>query len=139
MAITHRGKAVVEGTAGAFDLIVYPITQKGDLEANWEEEIVKDVHGGDAAWLARNLHYLANFSFKVVGDSAANAKAGAAIIAPLATVTLSAFDIAAFNGVYQNMSGQKIDLSNVTVADMSTKFRRYDDAAQAALAATVPG
>jgi len=136
--ITQRGKAVLEGIAGTFDVITYPIAQTGKLTQNWEEELVKDEHGFDAAWLERNVHYLADFSFKIVGDTAAHAQGAAVFLAALATVTLSGFQAAAFNGSYQNISGADIDLSNVKVADLALKLRRYDDTTQNTLSQTTP-
>jgi len=136
--ITKRGKANVEGIAGTIDVIVYPVAQTGDMEMNFEEEIIKDVRGFDTAWLARNNHYLSNFAFKLLGDTAAHAAAGGVFLAPFATVTLSGFDLAAFNGTYQNISGQKIDLGNTKVSDLNTKFRQYDDSTQNTLSQTTP-
>lgn len=136
--VTKRGKANVEGIPGSIDLVVYPVAQSGKMTANFEEEVIKDVHGFDAAWLARNLHYLNDHAFKLLGDTQAHAVAGGAFIAPYATVTLSGFDLAAFNGTYQNISGQEIDLGNTKVGDFATKFRRYDDATQNTLSQTTP-
>ena len=137
-AVTKRGKAVVDGLVGIFDLIVYPLAQTGKMSANFEEETVKDAHGFDVSWIARNLHYLNDFAFKLVGDTQSHAISGGVFIAPFATVTLSGFDLAAFNGTYQNVSGQDIDLANTKVGDMSVKLRRYDDAAQNTLATSAP-
>lgn len=132
-----RGKASVTGIVGAVDLVVYPVAQSGTSTQNWEEEIVKDEKGFAAAWVARDLHYLANFKFKMLGDTAAHAKS-VTFIAPLATVTLSGFDLADINGTYQNVSGAQIDLSNVSVADFATNFRKYGDATQNTLSQTTP-
>ena len=133
----QRGKAAVTGIAGSIDLVVYPVAQSGTFTQNFEEEIVKDVQGFDAAWIARNLHYLADFKFKMLGDTAAHAK-GVTFIAPLATVTLTGFDLADINGTYQNMSGAQIDLNNTSVADFATKVRKYGDATQNTLSQTTP-
>lgn len=137
-SVTVRGKAVVEGIAGAFDVIVYPLQQTGKMTSNFEEEIVKDVHGFSAAWLARDWHYLNDFAFKLIGDTHAHAVAGGVFLAPFATVTLSGFDLSAFNGTYQNVSGQDIDLSNVKVGDMNVKLRMYADGTQNTLSQTTP-
>lgn len=137
--ITKRGKANVDGIVGSIDLIVYPVAQSAKLVMNYEEEIIKDTRGFDAAWLARNTHYLNDFAFKLLGDTAAHAIAGGVFIAPLATVVLSGFDLAAMNASYQNISGQEIDLGNTKVGDMNTKFRRYDDATQATASLATPG
>lgn len=136
--VTKRGKASVEGIPGSIDLVVYPVAQSGKMTMNFEEEVVKDVHGFDAAWLARNTHYLLDFAFKLLGDTQAHAVSGGVFIAPFATVTLSDFDLAAFNGTYQNISGQEIDLGNTKVGDLNTKFRKYDNSDQNTAATTTP-
>ena len=135
--IVKRGKANVAGVVGAIDLVVYPVAQSATVEQQFEEEIVKDETGFDAAWLARNLHILSSFKFKMLGDTAAHAK-GVTFIAPFATVVLSGFDLADINGSYQNIAGQQFDLTNTTVADFATKFRKYSDSTQATLSLTTP-
>lgn len=135
--ITKRGSATINGVLGSIDLVVYPVAQSANLQQQWEEEIVKDTAGFDAAWLGRNHHYLANFKFKALGDTAAHALSGLAFIAPLATVVLSNF-IGDLNGSYQNVSGATIDLNNTTVADFQTNFRRYSDSTQNTAALATP-
>ncbi|MEI6077235.1 MAG: hypothetical protein WCS94_16765 [Verrucomicrobiota bacterium] len=137
VSIIKRGLASVAGIVGTIDLVVYPVAQSGSSTQHWEDETVKDNLGFDAAWLARNLHYLADFKFKMLGDTAAHAKS-VTFIAPLATVTLAGFDLADINGTYQNMSGAQIDLSNTSVADFATKFRKYGDATQNTASQTQP-
>lgn len=136
--VIQRGKAAVSGIAGSIDLIVYPVAQSANLTHNFEEEVVKDTTGFDAAWLARNTHKLADFKFKALGTTAATAASGLAFIAPFATVTLSGFATAEFNTTWQNISGASIDLNNTSVADFSTKFRCYTDATQNTLSQTTP-
>ena len=136
--ITRRGKASVEGINGAIDVIVYPVAQSANINFNFDEEVIKGNNGYDAAWLARNAHYLADFKFKVIADTAAHAQAACVFLAPFATVVLSDFVSASINGSYQNISGSTIDLANTSVADLSTKFRRYDNATQATASVTTP-
>lgn len=136
--ITKRGKAVVEGVDGALDVVVYPVQQSAKTNQNWEEEIVKDEGGFDYAWLSRNLHYLNDHAFKLVGDTAAHAATGGAFLAPYATVTLSGFDLAQINGTYQNISGAEIDLGNTKVGDLMLKLRKYGDSTQNTLSQTTP-
>lgn len=136
--ITRRGKATVEGAGGTIDVVVYPVAQSANINFDFDEEVIKDVNGYDAAWLARNAKALADFKFKVVGDTAAHAQAACVFLAPFATVTLTDFVSSSINGVYQNISGSSIDLNNTSVADLSTKFRRYDNSTQATLSTTTP-
>lgn len=139
MQITKRGQATVSGIPGSFDVVVYPVLQTGKLSQNFEEDVVKDFLGFDTAWNARNEHYLGDFAFKLLGDTQAHAIAGGVFLAPYATVTLSNFDLATFNGVYQNISGGDIDLANIKVGDLALKLRRYADAGQNNSANQVPG
>lgn len=136
--VIKRGKASIEGVAGAIDLVVYPVKQTVRHSQNWEEEIVKDERGFDAAWLSRNHHKLMDAAFKLLGATAANAASGGAFIAPLATVVLTAFDLTEMNGSYQNISGAEIDLGNTKVGDFMLKFRKYDDSTQNTAAITTP-
>lgn len=133
----QRGKAAVLGIVGSIDVVVYPVAQSATLTQGWEEEVVKDAAGFSAAWIARDLHYLADFKFKMLGDTAAHA-GGVTMIAALATCTLSGFTLADMNGTYQNVSGQQFDLSNVSTADFQTKFRKYADSTQNTLSQTTP-
>ena len=136
--ITARGKARVEGVVGSLDVVTYPVAQSGKQTFNFDEDIVKDNIGFAAAWSARDHHRLNDFAFKLLGDTAAHAKTGAAMLAAFATVTLSGFDVADMNGAYQNISGQEIDLGNTKVGDMMLKLRRYDDSTQNTAATTAP-
>lgn len=136
--VTKRGKANVDGIAGTIDLVVYPVAQSGKAQQNWNEEIIQGVNGFDEAWLARNEHRLNDFAFKLLADTAAHAATGGAFIAALATVTLSGFTLAEFNGTYQNISGAEIDLGNTKVGDFSLKFRKYADGTQNTLSQTTP-
>lgn len=137
-SVVFRGKAAVEGVAGTFDIITYPLQQTGKMTVNAEEEIIKDVHGFDTAWLNRNQHVLADWMFKLLGDTAAHAAAGGVVVAPLAIVTLSGFTLSFLNTTWQNVSGQSIDLANVKVGDFGLKLRAYSDSGQNTSAATTP-
>lgn len=136
--ITKRGKAVVEGVDGALDVVVYPVQQSAKATQNWDAEELKDEGGFDMAWLSRNHHYLNDHAFKIVGDTAAHAAAGGVFLAPWATVTISGFDLAQFNGTYQNISGAEIDLGNTKVGDLMLKLRKYADSTQNTLSQTTP-
>lgn len=136
--VVKRGKASVEGIPGSIDVVVYPVQQSGKMTQNYEEEKVMDVHGFAAAWLARDEHFLLDFGFKLLGDTQAHAIAGGAFLGPLAVVILTGFDLAAFNGSYQNISGDEIDLSNVGVGTLAKKLRRYSNVDQAAASIATP-
>ena len=106
----YRGKAVIAGIAGSFDSLLYALQQTGKATQNYEEEIIKDVHGYDAVWIARNEHLLTDFSLKLVADSEAHAAApvvavagtnttvsnlGQPFLSPLSCVSLGNFSPAA--------------------------------------------
>lgn len=145
--IFQRGKAAIHGVAGTFDVIVYPIQQKVKMTQTFDEEIVKDVDGGDVAWIARNERGEFNVGVKFLADTAAHAATpvsttisslGQPFLAPYATVTLSTFVLSALNGAYQNISGTEYDAENVKIADGDYKLRRYADPTQNTLATTAP-
>lgn len=136
--LTSRGKAAVSGLAVVFDVIVYPEPQSGDAALNYDSEIVKDRYGQDCAERARNAHIVSTFKFKLLGDTAANAKVGAAFLAPLAIVTLSGCDITEWNGTYIAQSGEKNSLTNAAIGDKDITMKRYSDPTQQALMASIP-
>ena|SRR5664279_4120000 len=136
--LTLRGKAAVSGLAGAFDVIVYPEPQTGDATLNFDSEVVKDRLGNDCAERGRNPHIITSFKMKLLGDSLASAKTGAAFMAPLAIVTLSAFDLADWNGAYSVQSGEKNSLVNTAIGDKDITLKRYTDPTQNALMTSIP-
>ena len=136
--LTARGKAAVSGLACVLDVIVYPEPQSADLTHQYDVETVKDRQGQDCAKRARNEHQVAAWKFKLLGDTAANAKAGAAMLAPLAIVTVSGCDIADWNGVYIVEPGEKNSLKNTEIGDHDLTMLKYSDAAQNTLMTSIP-
>ena len=154
-----RGKAVIEGVAGSFDAILYALQQTGKADQAFSEEVIQDVHGYDAAWIARNEHMKCNWALKLVGDTVAHAAipattvgytagtAGAAVsglgqpfLAPYSAVnfTASGSTPAAFTGTYQVIEGANVDLANTKVGDLNLVLRRYANPDQNTAANTVP-
>jgi hypothetical protein len=136
--LTVRGKASMSGNTATFDVILYPVQQSMKVSQQWEEEIVKDAVGQDAAWLARNEKYDGDLMMKLIGDTAAHAQAGAAFLGPLAIVTITACLVTLWNSTWQVVPGSDIALSNDKVGDISFKLRRYTDSTQNTLAAATP-
>lgn len=136
--IIKKGKATVEGTAGTFDVILYPLAQTIRASQAAEEEVVKDVRGFDAAWLWRNEHNTYDVGCKIVGDTVAHAKAGGAFLDLGSKVTISASDLTELDGDYQVIPGADIDLGNTKVGDITFKLRKYADATQQTAATTTP-
>lgn len=137
--IVKRGLASVSGVVGLFDVIIYPVAQSGKLTESYDKEVIKNVKGSDVSALGRNETYAGDFAMKLLGDTDTHAKAGAALLAPLAVVTLSGFEVAAFNGAYTVEPGGSIDLGNTKVGDIEFKLMRYTDADQNTLMTSIPG
>ena len=137
--LTARGKAAVSGLAGTYDVIVYPEPQSADMTHQFDSEVVKDRQGQDCCERARNEHQVGAFKMKILGDNAADAKAGAAFLAPLAIVTLSGFDIAGWNGKYTCQSGTKASLKNDNIGDIDFNLKQYVDPTQNNLMTSIPG
>ncbi len=142
---TLRGKAQVSGTAFVADVILYPIAQSLDLTQEFTEQIVEDEQGQDTAWRAYNEKYMGDIGMILIDKSAvgsttaSNAKSGAAFFAPLAIVTISTCDAAAWNTTFQIVSGSKIGNKNTETGTIAFKLRRYADSTQNTLAASTPG
>lgn len=138
MPRTFRGKAQVSGCAMTIDVIIYPVRQTAKLSQDFEEEIIKNDIGDDAAWRAWNEKYMGDLECALLGDTAANAAIGAAFQAPLAIVTITGCAVTAWNTTHQVISGGSVDLANDKTGRSSFKLRRYADATQNTLAATIP-
>jgi hypothetical protein len=150
--VVFRGLAAVEGVAGTFDAILYAVTQTIKVTQNFEEEVIKDVHGYDAAWLYRNENAEGDWMLKLMGDTAAHAAAPAqavsttAIIsslgqpfsAPGTVATLSTFTLTALNGVWQLRSGGDFDLANTKAGELTFKARKYANSNQETAIANIP-
>ena len=136
--ITKRGMAEISGIVGAVDVIIYPAIQSVKLSQSFEKEVIKNQLGFDVSASAKNEHATLDISMKLLGDTAANAKAGSALQRPLAVVTLSGFDVADYNGKYTIEPGSDSDLGNTKVGDMVFKLLRYQDADQQTLMTSTP-
>jgi hypothetical protein len=143
MPNTFRGKAQVAGSKFLADVILYPIANSLKLSQNWEEDMLKDEQGDDNSVRAHNEKYIGDLGMILVDKSststAANAKAGAAFFAPLANVTISTCDVAAWNAVYQVESGSDISQENTQGGKIAFKLRRWADSTQNTLMTTTPG
>lgn len=149
-SVTFRGKAAIEGVAGAIDVVVYPTAQTLKGTQQYDEEIIKDEHGFDVSWVSRNEHMMLEIGLKFLGDTAAHAAIpmqnsgsqvstlGQPFLKPYQTMVLSGFALAALNGTYQNITGTTMDFANTKVADGDYKLRRYADSTQNTGATTAP-
>ena len=140
----------MEGITGTitFNALVWPwLPQTGRFADNFEEEIIKDQHGADCAWLARNRHLMLDLGMKIVGMSAATKASLYANwpLPPYTKITLSGFVFATddlggggLNGTYQYLTGADLNLSFDKVSEAAFKLRKYVDPTQAALSVTTP-
>lgn len=144
MANTFRGKAQVAGVSGTFSApaAFYPLKENMKFSHSFEEDIIKDQQGNDAAWRAYNEKYEGDIGMRLVVVSGTNTFAAAAALAaeltPYQIVTITGCDIDAWNTSYQVISGSDIGLTNTTAGSMSWKLRRYVDGTQNALAVSTP-
>lgn len=143
MPNTFRGKARVSGSKFVADVILYPIANSLKLNQEFDENILGDEQGDDYSWRAHNEKYMGDVGLILVDKSstslAANAKTGAAFFAPLAIITISTCDVAAWNTTFQSISGSSLDNDNKNDGKFDLKLRRYADSTQNTLAATTPG
>lgn len=145
MANTFRGYAQVAGVSGTLTVAavaLYPLKESMKFSHSFDEDIIKDEGGNDAAWRAFNEKYEGDIGMRLVMTGSpstfANAKALAASITPYATVAIAGCDISSWNTSYQIVPGSEVGLTNTTAGTMSYKLRRYVDTTQNALATTTP-
>ena len=139
VAVTFKGLASIEGVAGGVSLnVIVWLMQTGRFNDNFEEEVIKDQHGFDTAWLARNQHTMADLGMKIVGASFATITNQTWPLTPYATVTLTGFVLSSINGTYQYITGADTNFNFDKVAEATFKLRKYADVVQAALSVANP-
>ena len=146
MANTFRGYAQVAGVSGTFSAPANfsPLKEGMDLTHEFEEDIIKDEQGNDAAWRAFNEKFMGDIKMRLIHTgsptSLAAAKALAAQLTPYQIVTLTGNDLGTiWNTSWQVISGGTIGQTNTTAGSMAWKLRRYVDTTQNTLATTAPG
>ena len=143
MANTFRGKAQVAGTKFTADVILYPIANDLELNQDFATDVVLDEQGDDYSKRAHNEKYVGDLGMVLVDKSAsstaANAQAGAAFLTPLATVNITACDVAGWIGAYTLETGSKISQQNTSHGKMTYKLMKYANSAQNTLMTSVPG
>jgi hypothetical protein len=163
-SVVFRGYMGLEGTAGTYDVLaanIAPFNQSGKVTQHWEDEIIKDNHGYDMAWLMRNENaqvevdvYLLS---KSTGGAAATAvaspvavvapgaAAGAALsnllmpfLTPGSVVNLSGFAVTGFNGTYRLLAGAEASITNTGLAKYNLKLLKYANSDQQLGIAIIP-
>ena len=158
-AVVLRGKATLEGTVGSFDCFVANVSNLNPsvkVTQQYEPEILKDNHGYDAVWLARNEHAIVDCELYLCATTHAIAIApmqsptsdvnssgvsalGQPFLKPWACMTLSNFELTAFNGIFQILSGGEATLTQSGAAKYTLKLLKYaDTAGQGAAILVVP-
>lgn len=153
--VIFRGLAGVEGVAGTHAALV-ALKQGIKGTQNWEEEVIKDEHGYDAAWLMRNEKHEVDITVKIMASTVAASIAPAVAQSPGASTTatvsamlqpyyapgsvivLSAFTLTSLNGAFRILSGTDFTLKNDGVAEATFKICRYANADQQTAAGTTP-
>lgn len=164
LPVVFRGYATVEGTAGTFDAVISNATalnQTVSITQQWEEEVIKDNHGYDIAWLMRNEHATMDIDLMLMATTAAIAAVPVQAVAPSAGVTagtvisalntggapffaagsqihFTGFTMAAFNGYFRVLSGCDAKLTNSGAAKYTLKLLKYAGADQQTAFATIP-
>lgn len=145
MANTFRGKAQISGTSGTVTVAAAAwrlLKESARISRTFEEDIIKDEANGDCAWRASNQKDEGEIGFRLVDTGSPTTEANiesfcaALLNTPYATIVLSGFKPAAFNGSYQAISGQDMSLANTTAGSGSMKLRKYVDSTQQTLAVT---
>jgi hypothetical protein len=156
--VVQRGNAQVEGIAGTLIAVGintwYPLQQSLDGTNEWDEEVVKDVHGFSNAWAIRDQRLVVDIEMVFIdysgSNSLANAAAGTGVIylPPQTQVNLSGFTsvtpgnapnpIMSLNGIYHTLSGEKIKMVNDKIAAGTLKLRQFANSTQNGLAYTTP-
>jgi hypothetical protein len=143
---TYRGKAQISGVSGTVTVAAAAwnlLKESAQISRNFEEDIIKDETAGDCAWRASNQKDEGTIGFRLVDTGTPTTQANIETFcsnlldAPYATIVLSGFKPAAFNGSYQAVSGQDLNLSNTTAGSGSIKLRKYVDSTQQTLSTTV--
>lgn len=149
-AIAQKGKGVVAGFPGTFDVMIYVTQQKGDITQHFDESSGKDVLGF-TQWLnGRDERAEMEIDIEFIGATNENAQApmstssgvlstlGQPLLSPFEAVTLSTFTMAALNGVWQTMPGCKFDMENISIGKGRYKLRRWADSTQNTLLNQTP-
>lgn len=145
MANTFRGRAQVAGVSGTFTspAVFYPLKENMRFTHAFNEDVVADEKGNDAAWRAFNEKFEGDIGMRLVimspgANTFAAAEALAAQLTPYQVVTITDCDISSWNTSYQVIPGSDIGLTNTTAGSMTWKLRRYVDATQNTLSVTIP-
>jgi hypothetical protein len=145
MANTYRGKAQISGVNGTVTVAAAAwrlLKESSGITRNFEEDIIKDENNGDCAWKASNVLDEGEIGFRLLDTGSPTSEANIETFCsnlldnPYATVTLSGFKPAAFNGSYQAISGQNLNLSNTTAGSGTLRLRKYVDSTQQTLSTT---
>lgn len=146
MANTFRGKAQISGVSGTVTVAAAAwnlLKESAQISRTFEEDIIKDEAAEDCAWRASNQKDEGTIGFRLVDTGTPTTQANIEtfctnlLSTPYATIVLSGFKPAAFNGSYQAVSGQDLSLANTTAGTGSIKLRKYVDSTQQTLSTTV--
>lgn len=133
-----------------FDVVVYAsqAIQDATLTQNYDVEKVKDSLGNDTAKRGINELWDLDVNMKLIGDTAANARAlntisAGGFLPMFQTVNISqpssgALMPTAFIGKFSMKPGCKVSAKNAACGDMAMAMERYADTTQNDLMTTTP-
>jgi hypothetical protein len=130
----QNGTAVLHGirsSGGDISIEGYAsfLLETAKLGHKFKLDSVEDELGFDASLIATNGHKEVDLVFVPAGANRGAAEGVAAILNPLAQVTLGNFAVSAFNGDWIYVGDASIDLSH-SAGKLSLKVRKYDDTDQ---------
>ena len=153
MAEAIRGKAQFAGCAAVLDVIVYATSsvqgiQSFGLTQNYESEKIKDSLGNTCSERTINEMHDADISIKMIGSSAANARAINTVSAggflPMQQTVIITQPATGpqlptcMVGTFKVKSGMKIDAKNAACGDLTIPLEKYADSTQNTLMNTTP-
>lgn len=124
------------GTPFAVSAFASFVAQSAKVDHKFELQADKDANNADNTLIATNPVLEGTLEFEPSGATRAAAAAVSAVLAPLAILTLSNFQLAALNGTWIYIGNEAISLAHNASAKISLPIRQYTNAAQNTLLTT---
>lgn len=125
-----------DGTAFTISAFATFVAQSAKIDHKFDLQADKDNNNADVTLIAANPMLEGTLEFEPSGTTRAQAAAAAAVLAPLASITLAHFQLAALNGTWIYTGNQSISLAHNVSAKMSLPIRQYTNGAQNTLLTT---
>jgi hypothetical protein len=128
-----HGSAVLHGIRNdgtAIDIDYDAFIESAKLQHKFEQDVVKDEQGFDAAWAATNPHYEVDITLVPKASTRAAVEAATVVLEPLDSVAFTHFAVAIFNRTWGYIGDQSIELNAGKPGKVTLKFRSYADTDQ---------